>query len=39
MKREIELNLSGASSIAIVDLNKADAEAAAKDLEEWFGAS
>jgi len=27
---------SGASSIAIVDLNKADAEAAAKDLADWF---
>ncbi|ORX35438.1 putative d-arabinitol 2-dehydrogenase [Kockovaella imperatae] len=27
---------SGASSIAIVDLNEADARAAAKDLEEWF---
>ena len=34
-----ELIRSGASSIAIVDLNQKDADAAAKDLAEWFGAS
>jgi hypothetical protein len=28
---------SGASAIVLVDLNKADAEAAAKDLADWFG--
>ena len=28
---------SGANAVALVDLNKADAEAAAKDLVEWFG--
>jgi hypothetical protein len=27
----------GASAIVLVDLNKADAEAAAKDLTDWFG--
>ncbi len=30
-------DLSGASAIAIVDLKQADAEAAAKDLVDWFG--
>lgn len=29
--------VSGASAIVLVDLNKADAEAAAKDLTDWFG--
>jgi D-arabinitol 2-dehydrogenase len=29
----------GASAIVLVDLNKADAEAAAKDLTDWFGTS
>lgn len=29
----------GASAIVLVDLNKADAEAAAKDLTDWFGKS
>jgi hypothetical protein len=29
----------GASAIVLVDLNKADAEAAAKDLTDWFGES
>lgn len=33
------LTCSGASSIAIIDLNQADAEAAAKDLVDWFGTS
>ena len=30
---------SGASAIVIIDLNKADAELAAKELVEWFGQS
>ena len=38
-ERGQELIRSGASSIAIVDLNQKDADAAAKDLAEWFGAS
>jgi hypothetical protein len=29
----------GASAIVLVDLNKSDAEAAAKDLTDWFGTS
>jgi hypothetical protein len=29
----------GASAIVLVDLNKADAEAAAKDITDWFGKS
>jgi hypothetical protein len=28
---------SGASAIAIIDLNQADADAAAADLVDWFG--
>jgi hypothetical protein len=30
---------SGASAIVIIDLKPADAEAAAKDLVDWFGES
>lgn len=30
---------SGASAIAIIDLNQADADAAAADLVDWFGES
>jgi D-arabinitol 2-dehydrogenase len=35
----IVLIIRGASAIVLVDLNKADAEAAAKDLTDWFGKS
>jgi hypothetical protein len=33
------LIIRGASAIVLVDLNKTDAEAAAKDLTDWFGTS